>query len=63
MGSVALEQKKLFDSVDLLVGNVLSLGALASVLKMLGERHVQQSQLPQNDPMVGASMLKAFAWH
>jgi hemoglobin-like flavoprotein len=53
--------KQLFQSLDFTVNNLRQPDVLGSALKGLGTRHVQYGVLPQHYPMVGSSLLKAFA--
>lgn len=57
------QQKKLVDSLVLVVGNLRNPGALVPVLKNLGDRHIQYGVVAAHYPMVGAALLKALALH
>ncbi|MBW4581962.1 MAG: flavohemoprotein [Tildeniella nuda ZEHNDER 1965/U140] len=52
--------KKLFQSLVLVVNNLLQPDVLSNTLKGLGTQHLQYGVLPQHYPMVGSSLLKAF---
>lgn len=52
--------KKLFQSLVLVINNLLQPDVLTSALKGLGTQHIQYGVLPQHYPMVGSSLLKAF---
>lgn len=60
--STSMEEqgKKLFQSLVLVVNNLLQPDVLSSALKGLGTQHIQYGVLPQHYPMVGNSLLKAF---
>lgn len=55
------QQKKLFDSLALVVDNLQEPDVLAQALKGLGTKHVQYGVLPMHYPIVGGSLLKTFA--
>lgn len=52
--------KKLFQSLVLVINNLLQPDVLSSALKGLGTQHIQYGVLPHHYPMVGSSLLKAF---
>jgi len=59
--SMEKQRKQLFQSLVFTVNNLRKPDVLSSALKGLGTRHVQYGVLPQHYPMVGSSLLKAFA--
>lgn len=57
---MASQQKKLLDSLVLVINNVRKPEALVGALKGLGARHVQYGALPAHYPLVGGSLLKTL---
>jgi hemoglobin-like flavoprotein len=55
------QKKQLFQSLVFTVENLGKADELVKALKGLGTRHVKYGVLPQHYPMVGSSLLKAFA--
>ena len=55
------QQKKLFQSLVLVVDNLRKPDVLTSELKGLGTRHVKYGVLPEHYPMVGGTLLKVFS--
>jgi hemoglobin-like flavoprotein len=53
--------KKLFQSLALVINNLRHSDVVSNALKGLGTQHMQYGVLPQHYPMVGSSLLKAFA--
>ena len=54
--------KKLFQSLVLVTNNLRQPDELTVLLQGLGTRHVRYGVLPSHYPMVGGSLLKAFAY-
>ena len=57
---MAAQQKKLMDSLVLVINNLRQPDTLVNALKGLGARHVQYGALPEHYPMVGQALLKTF---
>jgi hemoglobin-like flavoprotein len=57
------QQKKLFQSLVLVVETLRRPEALTAALENLGTRHMQYGVLPQHYPMVGFALLTAFELH
>lgn len=55
------QQKKLFQSLVLIVNSLRKPDVLISALKGLGTRHVQYEVLPEHYPMVGSTLVKSFS--
>jgi hemoglobin-like flavoprotein len=55
------QQKKLFQSLVLVVDNLRNPDVLSDALKGLGTRHVRYGVLPEHYPLVGGTLLKVFA--
>ncbi len=54
------QQKKLLDSLVLVIENVRTPDALVNPLRGLGARHVNYGALPEHYPMVGGALLRTF---
>ncbi len=54
------QQKKLLDSLVLVISNVRNPEALTNPLRGLGARHVEYGALPEHYPMVGGALLQTF---
>lgn len=57
---MAAQQRKLLDSLILVVQNLRSPDVLTSTLKGLGARHVKYGALPEHYPLVGNALLMTF---
>jgi hemoglobin-like flavoprotein len=55
------QAKQLFKSLVLVVENLRNPDVLTNTLQGLGTRHIQYGVLPEHYPMVGSTLLKAFA--
>jgi hemoglobin-like flavoprotein len=58
--SMESQGQKLFQSLALVVNNLLKPDVLTHALKGLGTNHIKYGVLPQHYPMVGGSLLKTF---
>lgn len=58
---MAAQQKKLLNSLVLVVENLRQPDVLEGTLKGLGARHVQYGALPEHYPLVGNALLTTFA--
>jgi hemoglobin-like flavoprotein len=56
-----VQGKKLFQSLTVVIHHLRQPDVLSSALRGLGTQHLQYGVLPQHYPMVGNSLLKAFA--
>lgn len=56
-----VQGKKLFQSLTVVIHHLRQPDVLSSALHGLGTQHLQYGVLPQHYPMVGSSLLKAFA--
>jgi hemoglobin-like flavoprotein len=59
--NMAEQQKKLFQSLVLVIDNLRKPDVLTAALQGLGTRHVQYGVLPEHYPMVGSTLIKSFA--
>lgn len=55
------QQKKLFQSLVLIVDSLRKPDVLIAALKGLGTRHVKYGVLPEHYPMVGSTLVKSFS--
>lgn len=57
------QQKKLMDSIVLVIENLENGDVLANALRGLGARHVKFGVRAEHFPLVGAALLQTFAKH
>jgi hemoglobin-like flavoprotein len=58
--NMVMQQRKLADSLELVIENLRNPDILTGALRGLGHKHVKYGVLPEHYPLVGGSLLKTF---
>lgn len=61
--NMVMQQRKLTDSLELVVENLRNPEVLTGALRGLGHKHVKYGVLPEHYPLVGGSLLKTFEYY